>query len=301
VKIGHLTFKSITVACVQGESPSHKIGFCSTGGFSSVYFALYYGRYLAFKCYPIKEDSETEVVLSRAIHEYCMLKLASNLKMGPYVQNFIGVDVVIYETCIEFAMEMGEGLQRREQFDGLGEDLLASLLQMHRVKMLHLDIKPDNVCFSPFFNKFVFIDFGLSRMVREDLGEKSKSQFVGSLQFCSPEMQEAYFCSEERHLDLYFNDLHCLRQTLAEALQARESCVGEEERMHEVVDVTEDHLLVLLKYLLFNLQTQTFVQQFERNKFRNIEHFGSRLVSFLRELNESQLFKEVESYLTDNQ
>lgn len=283
-KIGHLTFKSITVACVQEESPSHRIGFCSNGGFSSVYFGLYHGRYLAFKCYPIKEDAETEAVLSRAIHEYCMLKLASNLKVGPYVQNFIGADVVVYENCVEFAMEMGEGLRGREQLDGLREDLLAGLLQMHRVKMLHLDIKPDNVCFSPFFGRFVFIDFGLSRIAREGLGAKARSQFVGSLQFCSPEMREAYFSAGERQLDLYFNDLHCLRQTLAEAQPARESGVGE-ERVHEVADVTEDHLLVLLKYLLFNLQTQAFFQQFERNKFRNIERYGGRLVAFLRELN----------------
>ena len=42
------------------------------------------------------------------------------------------------------------------------EDLKLSLFKIHSLKMVHLDIKPQNFGFSPFYQKPVFIDFGLS-------------------------------------------------------------------------------------------------------------------------------------------
>jgi serine/threonine protein kinase len=36
--------------------------------------------------------------------------------------------------------------------------------------MVHLDIKPANIGYSPYFQKEVFIDFGFSEFLEEDLG-----------------------------------------------------------------------------------------------------------------------------------
>lgn len=36
------------------------------------------------------------------------------------------------------------------------------LKRLHSFQIVHNDIKPDNICFSPNLNEFVFIDFGLS-------------------------------------------------------------------------------------------------------------------------------------------
>lgn len=44
---------------------------------------------------------------------------------------------------------------------------------MHILKIIHQDIKPDNIMYSPTFKKLVFIDFGGCLMVEEPLGLKT--------------------------------------------------------------------------------------------------------------------------------
>jgi serine/threonine protein kinase len=41
---------------------------------------------------------------------------------------------------------------------------------MHLLKIVHTDIKPDNIMFSKAFNKLVFIDFGLSDIIKQKMG-----------------------------------------------------------------------------------------------------------------------------------
>jgi serine/threonine protein kinase len=36
---------------------------------------------------------------------------------------------------------------------------------MHSLKLIHLDIKPSNIAYSTEFQKYIFIDFGLSIFV----------------------------------------------------------------------------------------------------------------------------------------
>lgn len=33
---------------------------------------------------------------------------------------------------------------------------------MHRLQIIHYDIKPENIMFSPSHKKFIFIDFGMA-------------------------------------------------------------------------------------------------------------------------------------------
>lgn len=56
---------------------------------------------------------------------------------------------------------------------------------MHRLHFIHYDIKPENIMYSASFRKIVFIDFGLSTLIRENIGEKSATMFVGTINFCS--------------------------------------------------------------------------------------------------------------------
>jgi serine/threonine protein kinase len=56
---------------------------------------------------------------------------------------------------------------------------------MHFLKIIHFDIKPDNICYSPTQNRHIFIDLGLQKIVKEDLGKKTYTNFRGSLFFCS--------------------------------------------------------------------------------------------------------------------
>lgn len=56
---------------------------------------------------------------------------------------------------------------------------------LHSMHIVHNDIKPENIAFSPYFNHLVLIDFGLSKIIKQNIGEKTLSWFVGSIEFCS--------------------------------------------------------------------------------------------------------------------
>lgn len=64
-------------------------------------------------------------------------------------------------------------------------DLKENLRLMHSFNIIHFDIKPDNVLFSPHFQKAVFIDFGFSEVIAEPLGFKTSVGFRGSPGFSS--------------------------------------------------------------------------------------------------------------------
>jgi serine/threonine protein kinase len=91
-------------------------------------------------------------------------------------------------------------------------DLKKSLRIMHHFHMIHHDIKPENIAFSPHFNKWVFIDYGLSTVIEEKLGDKSMVKFLGTYQFTTEEMRATL--SQKGLVDLYFNDLHGLRESI---------------------------------------------------------------------------------------
>lgn len=96
----------------------------------------------------------------------------------------------------------------------LESDLKNSLLKLHSIKIAHHDIKIENICYSNEFKKFVFIDFGISRIIEEDIGEKSFTFFRGSLNYCSLEMAGIYGKSNGNFIDLYYNDVIGLKTTL---------------------------------------------------------------------------------------
>ena len=41
---------------------------------------------------------------------------------------------------------------------------------LHCFKIVHMDIKPENIAYSPHFKKFVLLDFGLSEFIKESVG-----------------------------------------------------------------------------------------------------------------------------------
>lgn len=51
---------------------------------------------------------------------------------------------------------------------------------MHFFKIIHFDIKPSNIAFSNTFKRWVFIDFGLSEVIKESLGFTSEVSFRGT-------------------------------------------------------------------------------------------------------------------------
>ena len=118
------------------------------------------------------------------------------------------------EKCIEV-----KDARKNLTYDDL-KLLKKKLLILHHFKLIHMDIKPMNIMFSEEFNSLVFIDFGFSKIISEELGFKSKSSFLGSINYCSQEMLKIGSNSSKFSLiDLYYNDVHCLDVSINEILE----------------------------------------------------------------------------------
>lgn len=51
---------------------------------------------------------------------------------------------------------------------------------MHSLNFVHLDLKPENIAYSNFFNRWIFLDFGLSEMNKQNIGYSTLTGYVGS-------------------------------------------------------------------------------------------------------------------------
>ena len=115
------------------------------------------------KCIPVKSDKTRR----RAIEEYFLLRVASALDCAPKIDKVFGFDMLMYQECIEFPMEVCLNKDKNP----INTDEMYQILDiLHRLKIVHQDIKPDNIMFSPYKKKMVFVDFGLSRIIEEELG-----------------------------------------------------------------------------------------------------------------------------------
>ena len=76
-----------------------------------------------------------------------------------------------------------------------------------------MDIKPENIAYSPHFHKFVFIDFGFTEMIQENIGESTLIFPRGTFGFMSEEMEKATKLNQKSYIDLYNNDFFGLRET----------------------------------------------------------------------------------------
>ena len=74
-----------------------------------------------------------------------------------------------------------------------------------------------NIMFRTKTKQLIFIDYDYSKVVQEDVGFKSRSNFSGSAIYCSKEMGRAINYKEiVKYIDLYYNDVHCLEGSLKE-------------------------------------------------------------------------------------
>lgn len=64
--------------------------------------------------------------------------------------------------------------------------------------------------FSPTFNKYVFVDFGLSKIIKNPIGFETLTVFSGTLKYSSSQMRKTYLCQSPLYVDLYYNDAICL-------------------------------------------------------------------------------------------
>lgn len=143
-----------------------------------------------------------------------------------------------------------------------------NLALLHKFHLIHMDIKPDNLMLSPTFRKAVFIDFGLSRFIREQISYQSMTKFSGSYNFCSPEMAECFLAKKRMPVDLYYNDLHCLQATIKVLHSTSESSQNQYFSPEERV-----------QYVLFNLGSTSHLTQL-LSMPSNITFSGTRPLPF---------------------
>lgn len=84
---------------------------------------------------------------------------------------------------------------------------------MHLLRIVHRDIKPGNIVFSPTLGDLVFCDLGISHPVAEQIGFKTKTVQSGTYAFMSHEMCSLSVITPG-YADLYYNDMHCLQLSL---------------------------------------------------------------------------------------
>jgi serine/threonine protein kinase len=111
------------------------------------------------------------LVFRNTLLEYLSLLIITKLQSGPKMPKIFGFDLLIYKDCIEFSMEFCR--HRLKTGEKLEEDLKLALRNLHSLKIIHFDIKPENICLSKEYNKYVFIDLGLHRIISEEIGEKT--------------------------------------------------------------------------------------------------------------------------------
>ena len=87
---------------------------------------------------------------------------------------------------------------------------------LHKLHIVHQDIKPDNIMMSPTFQKLVFIDFGLSTFIKEKIGKKKLTFYVGTAEYWSPEMTQCFIQKKSSKIDLYYNDFFGLSKSIEE-------------------------------------------------------------------------------------
>lgn len=86
---------------------------------------------------------------------------------------------------------------------------------MHSFGLIHKDIKPENIAYSPSLKDYVFLDFGVSTFAMERPGDCSWTLREGTFKYMSPEMKNLGVGSGGL-IDLYYNDLYSLRASLKE-------------------------------------------------------------------------------------
>lgn len=68
----------------------------------------------------------------------------SATEIGPQIFKRSGFDIILFQNCIEFEMELCSEIK----INTVINDLNLNLFKMHLLKIVHSDIKPANIMFS---------------------------------------------------------------------------------------------------------------------------------------------------------
>ena len=185
VRIGH--FQTwINVLKIHKDSNEFVRKTMSSGAYSKVYVLDIEGRKCVVKSQKIQTQDRATLnfKIEEVLRELIFYKIASILRFGPYLEKVLGYDIICYNDSIEFAMELCDDVKEPQSKD-FEKDLLEGMKTMHSLQIVHRDVKPSNVVWTPSFRKWVFLDFGFAKNLQQTIGFKTKSKFIGSYPYAS--------------------------------------------------------------------------------------------------------------------
>lgn len=149
--------------------------------------------------------------------EYFISYIASELRVGPRLTQAFGYDLVFLNKHAFFSMEkcitLDSAVKLAQSDAAKFRELRNCLRTLHSLHILHCDIKPENICWSPSYSKYVFIDFGLSLIREQAAGHKFYTHFKGTFVYSSPEMKKLFVLRSTGYVDFYYNDVFGLEET----------------------------------------------------------------------------------------
>ena len=139
------------------------------------------------------------------------------------MDKIFGYDLICYEDSIEFAMELCQQPNevKEEEEENIRQELFENLKTMHSLKMVHRDIKEPNIGWSEEFGRWVFLDFGFSTMLRQSIGQKTYTKFIGTFKYTYDELQKLYYFERGDEVDFYYNDIYGLERSIKKIVQER--------------------------------------------------------------------------------
>ena len=114
--------------------------------------------------------------------ECCITKVCGVFEIGPRPVQPMGFDIITYDNCIDFCMEKCWDLlskwekiknedKQKQIKKAFLKEMKKKLSKMRQLHLVHIDIKPDNILYSPGWRKIVLIDFGLATFIKESVSE----------------------------------------------------------------------------------------------------------------------------------
>ena len=146
-----------------------------------------------------------------------MTRVCGIFEIGPRPVQPMGFDIITYDDCIDICMEKcwhignkweeiknkNEQKKIRKTFMREMKKKLSILRQLH---IVHADIKPDNILYSPGWKNVVLVDFGLAMIVKESVNEETETGFFGTPYFAGEEMKYLHEYKIKGFVNLYKND-----------------------------------------------------------------------------------------------
>ena len=74
----------------------------------------------------------------------------------------------------------------------------------------------------------MFLDFGFTTFLTENIGEKTYTKFVGTFKYTYDEIQKLYYLDRGDKVDFYYNDVYGLERSISKIEKNRSAKETEE-------------------------------------------------------------------------